>query len=87
MVTLITYMLVIRHITNRYIKNIFEKHQSRVEAYRYNFYCSKMISFFFFFTAKKLPKNEQSGSASTSGQGRRLVESDGQKVATGNCCK
>jgi len=38
-------------------------------------------------TIKKLPKNEQSGSASTSGQGRRLVESDGQKAATGNCCK
>ncbi|XP_043491160.1 ras-related protein Rab-5B isoform X1 [Polistes fuscatus] len=37
--------------------------------------------------AKKLPKNEQSGSASTSGQGRRLVESEGQKAATGNCCK
>lgn len=43
--------------------------------------------YFFFPTAKKLPKNEQSGSASTSGQGRRLVESDGQKAATGNCCK
>lgn len=42
---------------------------------------------FFFSTAKKLPKNEQTGSASTSGQGRRLVESDGQKAATGNCCK
>jgi len=41
----------------------------------------------FLFVAKKLPKNEQSGSASTSGQGRRLVESDGQKAATGNCCK
>nr|XP_003702607.2 PREDICTED: ras-related protein Rab-5B-like isoform X2 [Megachile rotundata]XP_012138991.1 PREDICTED: ras-related protein Rab-5B-like isoform X2 [Megachile rotundata] len=37
--------------------------------------------------AKKLPKNEQSGSASTSGQGRRLVEAEGQKAATGNCCK
>lgn len=40
-----------------------------------------------YFAAKKLPKNEQSGSASTSGQGRRLVESEGQKAATGNCCK
>ncbi|XP_033333520.1 RAS oncogene family member Rab5 isoform X1 [Megalopta genalis] len=37
--------------------------------------------------AKKLPKNEQSGSVSTSGQGRRLVETEGQKAATGNCCK
>ncbi|XP_011506036.1 PREDICTED: ras-related protein Rab-5B [Ceratosolen solmsi marchali] len=37
--------------------------------------------------AKKLPKNEQAGNASTSGQGRRLVESEGQKPATGNCCK
>ncbi|KAF3424173.1 hypothetical protein E2986_07147 [Frieseomelitta varia] len=35
---------------------------------------------------KKLPKNEQSGSASTSGQGRRLVDTEGQKAATGNCC-
>ena len=39
------------------------------------------------FTAKKLPKNEQSGNASTSGQGRRLVETEGQKATTGNCCK
>lgn len=41
----------------------------------------------YYITAKKLPKNEQSGNASTSGQGRRLVETEGQKAATGNCCK
>lgn len=37
--------------------------------------------------AKKLPKSEQTGNASTSGQGRRLVETEGQKATTGNCCK
>lgn len=42
---------------------------------------------YYYITAKKLPKNEQSGSASTSGQGRRLVDTEGQKAATGNCCK
>lgn len=37
--------------------------------------------------AKKLPKNEQAGNAGTSGQGRRLVESEGQRATAGNCCK
>nr|CAD7264042.1 unnamed protein product [Timema shepardi] len=37
--------------------------------------------------AKKLPKNEQISGAGTSGQGRRLVESEGQQKAPGNCCK
>ncbi|XP_063230070.1 ras-related protein Rab-5C [Bacillus rossius redtenbacheri] len=37
--------------------------------------------------AKKLPKNEQTTGAGTSGQGRRLVESEGQQKAPGNCCK
>ncbi|KAJ9599113.1 hypothetical protein L9F63_010381 [Diploptera punctata] len=37
--------------------------------------------------AKKLPKNEQVAGAGTSGQGRRLVESEGQQKAPGNCCK
>ncbi|XP_046734256.1 ras-related protein Rab-5B isoform X1 [Diprion similis] len=37
--------------------------------------------------AKKLPKNEQTGNAGTSGQGRRLVEVEGQKTTTSNCCK
>ncbi|PSN47542.1 Ras-related protein Rab-5B [Blattella germanica] len=36
--------------------------------------------------AKKLPKNEQVAGAGTSGQGRRLVESEGQQKAPGNCC-
>jgi small GTP-binding protein len=37
--------------------------------------------------AKKLPKNEQVAGAGTSGQGRRLVESEGQQKVPGNCCK
>lgn len=37
--------------------------------------------------AKKLPKNEQVTGAGTSGQARRLVESEGQQKAPGNCCK
>lgn len=38
--------------------------------------------------AKKLPKNDQATSGgTTSGQGRRLVDSEGQQKGSGNCCK
>jgi len=38
-------------------------------------------------SSKKLPKNEQVVGAGTSGQGRRLVESESQRNVPGNCCK
>lgn len=41
----------------------------------------------FFFSAKKLPKNEQATAQGASGQGRRLAEGDTGAKATGNCCK
>lgn len=40
-----------------------------------------------FVLAKKLPKNEQAGGGGTSGQGRRLVESEATTKAPGSCCK
>jgi len=48
---------------------------------------SFLSSFLLYVSAKKLPKNEQVAGAGTSGQGRRLVESEGQQKVPGNCCK
>jgi len=37
--------------------------------------------------AKKLPKSDQGTVPGTSGQGRRLIETENQPKSTTNCCK
>jgi len=46
--------------------------------------CIKKNKFYFHNLAEKLPKNE---TASTAGQGRRLVESEGTNKSLSSCCK